>query len=112
MRKTLLTVSAMALLLGGVATEASGTSVRAAASKRATVGDDFFSPTTMKISRGSAVVWTWHGSNGHSVTEINGRFDSKVRSSGSYRHKFTRKGTYKIFCVVHPDDMRMTIVVR
>jgi plastocyanin len=109
MRKTLLALSALALF---ATADASATSTHAAQTRSVTVGDDFFSKGSVTIPRGGTVRWTWKGSNDHSVTDRNGRFDSKVRTHGSYRHKFTRSGTYSVYCVVHPDDMNMTVVVK
>lgn len=81
------------------------------------VGDDFFGRpggVTLHIHRGDRVRWRWTGHNPHTVTAIRGpkRFNSGIRTRGTYTHRFTRRGTYLIQCMVHGPMMRMRIVVR
>jgi plastocyanin len=38
-------------------------------------------------------------------------FSSRTQVRGSYSHTFTKRGTYRLVCTVHP-KMRMTVVVR
>jgi plastocyanin len=59
------------------------------------------------------VVWEWEGSNPHNVTVKRGpvRFHSRTKSSGTYRKKLTKRGTYEIVCTVHAPRMRMTLKV-
>jgi plastocyanin len=82
------------------------------------VDDNYFvregSPPTVRVNRNDTVVWEWEGRNPHNVRVTSGpvRFRSPVKSSGSYRKKLTRRGTYKIVCDIHPPNMRMTLRVR
>ena len=39
------------------------------------------------------------------------KFHSRIQTSGSYKHKFTKAGTYKIVCTIHP-GMSLTLKVR
>ena len=49
----------------------------------------------------------------HSVTSRDGLFDSGVEDpGGSFQFTFTKAGTYRYYCVVHPDLMSGTIVVK
>jgi plastocyanin len=90
-----------------------------ALSKRRTVevDDNYFvrqgSPPTVRVNRNDTVVWEWEGRNPHNVTVTSGpvRFKSRTQSSGSYRKKVTRAGTYRIVCTVHA-GMRMTLKAR
>jgi plastocyanin/uncharacterized MnhB-related membrane protein len=74
-----------------------------------------FSPSTVTISVGDTVRWTW-GSSGHSVTSGNpcvadGQFCSPndtncgagtLSNMGAvYQHTFTQAGTYSYFCHAH-----------
>jgi plastocyanin len=90
-----------------------------ALSKRRTVevDDNYFvrqgSPPTVRVNRNDTVVWEWEGRNPHNVTVTSGpvRFKSRTQSSGSYRKKVTRAGSYRIVCTVHA-GMRMTLKAR
>ena len=92
--------------------------VPAASERRSlAVGDDYFvkagSPRTVTVQRNDTVVWRWRGSNPHNVSVTKGpvEFESRTKTSGRYRKKLRRRGTYKILCTVHPPGMRMTLVV-
>jgi plastocyanin len=82
------------------------------------VDDNYFvregSPPTVRVNRNDTVVWQWEGSNPHNVRAASGpaKFRSPVKSSGSFRKKLTRRGTYRIVCDIHPPNMRMTLRVR
>ena len=84
----------------------------ASASRSASVNDNFYRPSRITIRRGTTVVWTWRGVIQHTVTDTKHRFGSRVMTSGSYRHKFGRAGTYTLYCTRHPETMRMKVVVR
>ena len=109
-------LAALAVTGAGVA---SGESVHAAATgpKKVLVGDDFYKPRPVEIRKGRTVKWFWgeDGSgtdNAHTVTEAKGRFTSAEKSMGTYKHKFGKKGTFRIYCAVHPDTMRMKVIVK
>jgi plastocyanin len=90
-----------------------------AVSKRRSVevDDNYFvrqgSPPTVRVMRNDTVVWVWEGSNPHNVTVTSGpaRFNSRTQSSGTYRRKVTRRGSYRIVCTIHP-GMAMRLRVR
>src|SRR5262249_41249131 len=61
------------------------------------VQDDFFSPSSLTISAGTTVVWTWKGGNPHTVTSgtagsPNGTFSSPQQTSGTFSFTFNQKG--------------------
>jgi plastocyanin len=74
--------------------------------------DDAFSPATLTVDAGTTVVFTNRDDDAHTVTAVDGTFDSKGLDSGaSWSHTFTKPGTYRYFCELHP-FMKGTIVVK
>jgi|SRR5215204_6740094 len=91
----------------------------ALAAKSVKVGDNYYVRSkgvpTVTVTKGTTVKWNFRGSNPHSVTVSKGprKFDSGVRTSGSYKKKLTKRGTYKIYCTVHgASDQSMKLVVK
>ena len=78
------------------------------------VEDDFFSSSSLSVSKGTTVKWVWRGSDKHNVVVKTGpaKFQSPLQKKGSYKHKFKQKGTYSLLCSVHAPDMAMSVVVR
>jgi plastocyanin len=84
-----------------------------AATRTVRVGDNFFSPRSITISKGSTVKWRWVGSVRHNVVATRGaRFRSGTKSSGTYSHTFRSRGTVRYVCTIHPSSMRGKIVVQ
>ena len=106
----------LALLVG--ATVALGTlagSALAGGGGSVAVRDNVFAPTTKTISKGDTVTWVWRGQAPHNVVKTSGpgrRFQSRIQTTGRYRHRFTRKGTYRLLCTIHAPSMKMKVVVR
>jgi plastocyanin len=100
----------MALLAAaGIAAAIATPALGAGASVK--VGDDFFRAKTVHITKGSTVTWKWVGSDSHDVV-FHG-FKSKLQNKGTYRHTFTKAGTYRYHCSLHADKgMKGTVVVR
>jgi plastocyanin len=74
--------------------------------------DDAFVPSTLTIQAGQTVTFVNDDDDAHTVTAVDGSFDSKgLDTHGSWRHTFAKPGTYKIFCELHP-FMKATIVVK
>jgi len=91
----------------------------AVAAKSVKVGDNYYvrpsGVPTVTVSKGTTVAWNFRGSAPHTVTVSRGpvKFNSGVRSSGSYRKKMRRRGTYTIFCAIHgARDQKMKLVVK
>ncbi len=101
-----------ALLLIIALLAAFGTATALAASPTVRLKDDFFTTKTLSVSRGTSVTWTWAGSLNHTVTVKSGpaKFSSKLQVHGTYSHRFTARGTYTLFCKIHP-FMKMTVLV-
>lgn len=112
MRK-LLVLALLTVLSGALAATA------LAATKTVKVGDNWFvrSSGTPKVTvnRGDTVSWRFVGDAPHNVAVTRGptRFRSKTMSSGTFRKRVTRKGTYTIVCTIHgASDQSMRLVVR
>ena len=80
------------------------------------IADFEYTPAKLSIALGDDVTWRWTGSDlNHSVTSKEGSaetFESHAGmkigavtaapAGGSFRHVFTREGTFAYFCRVHP----------
>lgn len=106
MRKTIpLTLALLALAILPTTVGATTKTVR--------VGDNFFSPRSITISKGTTVRWRWVGERRHSVVATRGAtFRSTTKTSGTYSRTFRRRGTVRYICTVHPASMRGTVSVR
>jgi plastocyanin len=85
----------------------SGTTVR--------VGDNFFSRPNVEVRAGSRLNWRFGGVQLHNVTVASGPrgFSSdNLDQQRVYTRKLTAKGTYKLFCALHPVAMAQTVKVR
>jgi plastocyanin len=85
-----------------------------ASTKTVSVKDDFFSPKTLTISKGTKVTWVWKGTERHNVAVANGpsTFRAGTRKTGKFSHTFGKRGKYFIVCTIHAPDMHMTIKVK
>jgi plastocyanin len=105
----------MATNCGGDGGPSGGGTPRTPVVHAATVDDGFFYPKDLTITAGDSVTWTWRINADHSVTsgttpdpsEDPRLFDSGVRNSGSFGHRFGQTGTFSYFCRKHW-DMGMT----
>jgi hypothetical protein len=66
------------------------------------------------LQRGATFRWRFLGRARHDVTLASGPFGfaSQSRASGSFSFRFTRPGTYRLFCSLHPTRMTQVISVR
>ena len=72
------------------------------------------SATTIKA--GDSVQWNFMDSIAHTTTSgncctANGLWDSGIKSSGSFTHKFPTAGTFPYFCTIHGSLMTGTVTV-
>jgi plastocyanin len=103
----LLAIGVLALLAPGVAPAAT----------TVTLGDNFFAPSSKTIASGTTVRFKWIGAKRHNVKKSRGPgagFKSRTtRARGvNFAKRFTRRGTYKLICTIHPEEMRLTLRVR
>jgi plastocyanin len=85
-----------------------------AATRGVSVRDNVFSSKSVTIHKGQTIKWTWRGKAMHNVTVAKGpaSFRSSTKTRGTFSHRFTRKGTYRLVCTVHAPGMKMTVTVR
>lgn len=114
MRKmTILVLMAIVALVafpgfGGIAQPAPTVTVK--------VGDFFFKPGNKTVRRGTKVRFEWVGNSRHNVVKTRGP-DGPIRSRTTSRRdvnfvkRFTKRGTYRLICTLHP-WMRMSLRVR
>jgi plastocyanin len=78
------------------------------------VGDYAFGAQRVSVRRGALFTWRFRGSVEHDVTLASGPvgFASPSMSRGTYSFRFTRRGTYRLFCSLHPARMTQMVTVR
>jgi plastocyanin len=108
MRKLLLLLAVLAIAVPAVTVSA----IAATKTKTTTLQDDFFTKAKLTIKKGTIVNWKWTTDDDHTVTDINGKFGSHDTTHGNFKHKFKKKGTFTVYCLVHPEEMRQKIVVK
>jgi plastocyanin len=103
----------LCVIVAALPAAASGPEAGASATKRVTVGDNFFRQRSVTIDSGDTIRWRWVGRNPHNVTVTRGprKFNSSTKSSGSYAKRLRRRGTYRYICTVHRASMRGKVVV-
>jgi plastocyanin len=95
--------------LGGIANGAPKATVK--------LGDNFYSPTEKTVAVGTKVRFKWTGNHRHNVTKNSGpggSFGSRTtRTDGvNFAKLFTKAGTYRLICTIHPTQMRLKLTVR
>jgi plastocyanin len=86
----------------------------AATSKTVAVKNNAFSPGTVKIHKGDKVVFKWtQGGVPHNVTPTSGAAGSatSAKKGFTFAKKFTKAGTFKYVCTIHPSQMKVTVKV-
>ncbi len=63
---------------------------------------------------GHVFTWRFLGGVEHDVTLASGPvgFASPSMARGTYSFRFTRPGTYRLFCSLHPARMTQMVIVR
>jgi plastocyanin len=69
-----------------------------------------FKPPTLRISRGTRVVWVNRDRAPHTATRRGSFNTGVIRSGRAVAVRFKRRGTYGYICTIHP-EMRGRIVV-
>ena len=71
-----------------------------------------FSPMDVTVTAGSTVTWKNLDGEPHTVTSTDGSFRSEaLDQNDTYHMKFSKPGTYKYICTIHP-RMVATITVK
>ncbi|MER6982440.1 cupredoxin domain-containing protein [Streptomyces carpinensis] len=64
-----------------------------------------FSPATLKVAVGTTVTWTNDDTDAHTVTSASSGgplHSAALATHATYRHTFTKPGTYAYLCTIHP----------
>lgn len=80
-----------------------------------TVVRDFRIPAArVEVRRGDRFRWSFAGPSRHDVTLASGPigFASPSRAKGSFSFRFSKRGTYRLFCSLHPTQMTQVVTVR
>jgi plastocyanin len=86
------------------------------AASTAKIGDNFFRPRTLTVSKGATVTWRWRGRRQHDVYFTSGPSSGRPRRCGVKRHgsctrRFRKTGRYGYVCTIH-GSMTAKVVVR
>jgi plastocyanin len=80
-----------------------------------TVGDRFFDKKNLRVNRGSKLKYLFSSGELHNLTLADGPLgigSDNLNGNRIYTQKFTRSGTYKFFCGLHPVQMTQRVVVK
>ena len=114
-RFTLITVTLVTAALAARAESTSAPTTAPAAQEAAVEIDNFtYKPQDLSISVGTKVTWTNKDDVPHTATSSDtpSAFDSKTLDTDEhFSFTFTKPGTYKYYCKVHP-HMTATITVK
>lgn len=71
-----------------------------------------FSPDTLTVKRGDTVVWVNKDPFPHTVTAVDGAFDSKSIDAGkSWKYIAKKPGEYRYICTFHQPTMKAVLKV-
>jgi plastocyanin len=72
-----------------------------------------FWPDTIKVKAGDVVEWTNNDLTPHTATSPGEREleSGSINAGASWRHTFSKPGTFAYFCTFHP-EMKGVVVVR
>jgi plastocyanin len=77
--------------------------VRPVSANAVTILNFAFGPQDVTVKPGTTVRWTNHDAEAHTVTSDTGAFGSSVLQPGAgYSFTFTKPGTYRYHCTIHP----------
>ena len=121
MRKLILLAAAVALIVAATITataSAGDPTAHAAGTRTVTVGDNFFSPKSMTVKKGTTLSFQWGKGNAgtdqeHNVTGVKGnRFATKdlTHPAKPFRKKITK--TTLIVCTIHSTTMELKVKVK
>ena len=80
-----------------------------------TVVRDFaYGAERVLLARGTTFTWRFQGALQHDVTVVGGPvgFSAPWTATGTFTHRFTKAGVYRLFCSLHPAKMVQQITVR
>jgi len=80
-----------------------------------TVGDRFFSRPNVRLRQGASLNYFFKSAELHNLTLANGPLgigSPNLDGWRTYSQKFTRPGTYRFFCALHPVQMSQRVIVK
>jgi plastocyanin len=82
--------------------------------RQTAVSDFSFRNQRVELSAGTTFRWRFLGTERHDVTLANGPegLASASARQGSFSFRFRRKGTYNLYCSLHPTLMTQRVIVR
>lgn len=102
----------MAIVVGLTLAATTAGPVWAARSAVVDIEEFRFTPATLTVPVGTAVTWTNHDEEVHTVTSATGRFRSTgLGREETFARNFMRPGRYEYFCALHP-HMKATVIVK
>lgn len=103
-------VSCLAVL-GALSSGLWAPALSGAAEETVAIVNSHYKPTPITVSLGDTVTWINEGFLLHTVTAENGEFSSGRLSGGQrFSVKFTKPGTFKYVCTIHP-GMKGEVIV-
>ena len=124
MRRSIWSILALVAAVGCalLVSATSGAADPAKKTVHVTVADDYYSPTTVKIKKGSKVSYDWSDANldSHNVKLTKGpkKVDKKDFKSATgtigihFAPKFKVPGKYHFICTLHRSVMQMDVTVK
>lgn len=70
-----------------------------------------FSLPDVTAAVGDTVIWTNADAEPHTVTALDGSFESNAITDGEFRHTFTAAGTFPYRCTLH-EGMEATVTIQ
>ncbi|MEA2368414.1 MAG: hypothetical protein QOH38_1132 [Thermoleophilaceae bacterium] len=96
-----------------------GKTVAVKSGHRIEVADFLFHEPNVSVKPGSTLRWMFGTSTIHNVTLANGprgfsspNLNADPSAPRSFKFKFKKAGTYRIFCALHPTQMSETVTVK
>lgn len=102
------------VLVAALAAVAPGAHAVTSPAKQIELKNIAFNPDVVTIKAGQRVTWTWNDPyTSHNIHSMGApRFKGITsRQKGTYTVRFTKKGTYRYECTLHP-GMRAKIIVK
>ena len=103
-------IAALAAPLAGVA-GCGGGSGKPAAGAEVAAADFRFDPARIEVKPGESVRWSNQGQTAHNVKGPGFGTRAVLDPGQPFSHRFTRPGTFRYLCTLHPAQMRGTVVV-
>jgi plastocyanin len=102
----ILTALGLTVLLGGATAGATGE-----VDMRVSIVGRAYQPSQLTVGIGQTVTWRNESLGQHTVTSVDGQFDSGVMSTGSsFTMTFVKAGTFNYSCTIHP-TMKGSVLV-